>query len=181
MVRVIAFVVGLVFAGVLLISMISNAAGYFSNPPAPLASDEFHREPKELALSSDGPFGKFDKAELQRGFQVYSEVCSACHSLKLASFRDLKGLGYNEAEIKKIASDWKTQVASINPDTGEAATRKALASDTFPPPFAKKSRRGLQTTTPFRPIYPDHQGARRRSRLRLFTADRLSESAGASS
>src|SRR3954447_12700935 len=135
MVRVIAFVVGLVFAGVLLISMISNSATYFSNPPAPLASDEFHREPKELALSSDGPFGKFDKAQLQRGFQVYSEVCSACHSLKLASFRDLKGLGYNEAEIKKIASDWKTQVASINPDTGEAATRKALASDTFPPPF----------------------------------------------
>jgi ubiquinol-cytochrome c reductase cytochrome c1 subunit len=135
MVRVIAFIVGLVFAGVLLISMISNAAGYFNNPPAPLASDEFHREPKELALSSDGPFGKFDKAQLQRGFQVYSEVCSACHSLKLASFRDLKGLGYNEAEIKKIASDWKTQVASINPDTGEAATRKALASDTFPPPF----------------------------------------------
>src|SRR3954447_15363908 len=135
MVRVIAFVVGLVFAGVLLISMISNSATYFSNPPAPLASDEFHREPKELALSSDGPFGKFDKAQLQRGFQVYSEVCSACHSLKLASFRDLKGLGYNEAEIKKIASDWKTQVASINPDTGEAATRKALPSDTFPPPF----------------------------------------------
>jgi len=135
MVRVIAFVVGLVFAGVLLISMISNAATYFSSKPAPLASDVYHREHKELALSSDGPFGKFDKAQLQRGFQVYSEVCSACHSLKLASFRDLKGLGYNEAEIKKIASDWKTQVASINPDTGEAATRKALASDTFPPPF----------------------------------------------
>jgi ubiquinol-cytochrome c reductase cytochrome c1 subunit len=135
MVRVIAFIVGLVFAGVLLISMISNAAGYFSNPPAELASEVFHREPKELALSSDGPLGKFDKAQVQRGFQVYAEVCAACHSLKLASFRDLKGIGYNEAEIKKIASDWKTQVASINPDTGEAATRKALASDNFPPPF----------------------------------------------
>ncbi len=91
-----------------------------------------------MRSSSDGPFGKFDKAQVQRGFQVYSEVCSACHSLKLASFRDLKGIGYNEAEIKKIASDWKTQVASINPDTGEAATRKALASDTFPPPFANE-------------------------------------------
>src|SRR3954468_12860108 len=135
MVRVIAFVVGLVFAGVLLISMISNAAGYFSNPPAPLASDVFHREHKELALSSDGPFGKFDKQQLQRGFQIYSEVCSACHSLKLVSFRDLKGLGYDEAEIKKIASDWKTQVPSINPDTGEAATRKPLPSDNFPPPY----------------------------------------------
>ena len=127
--------IGAVFAGVLLISMVSNAAGYFSNPPAPLAADEFHREHKPLHLSSDGPFGKFDKAQVQRGFQVYSEVCSACHSLKLASFRDLKRIGYNDAEIKKIASDWKTQVASINPDTGEAATRKALPSDNFPPPF----------------------------------------------
>ncbi len=130
--------IGAVFAGILLISMIGNLSTYFSNPPAPLASDVWHKEPKELHLSSDGPFGRFDKRQLQRGFQVYSEVCSACHSLKLVSFRDLKGLGYNDAEIKKIASDWKTQVPSINPDTGEAATRKALPSDNFPPPFANE-------------------------------------------
>ena len=135
MVRVIGFLVGLVFAGVLLISLITGVATYFSSPPAPLASEEFHRAPKALHLASDGAFGKFDKRQLQRGFQVYSEVCSACHSLKLASFRDLKGLGYNDAEIKKIASDWKTQVPSINPDTGENSTRKALPSDAFPPPF----------------------------------------------
>jgi ubiquinol-cytochrome c reductase cytochrome c1 subunit len=138
MVRVIGFLVGLVFAGVLLISLISNAATYFSNPPAPLASEEFHKEPKELRLASDGPFGKFDNRQLQRGFQVYSEVCSACHSLKLVSFRDLKAIGYNDAEIKKIASDWKVQVPSINPDTGEPATRKALPSDNFPSPFANE-------------------------------------------
>jgi ubiquinol-cytochrome c reductase cytochrome c1 subunit len=135
MIRVIAFLVGLVFAGVLLISLITGVATYMSSPPAPLASEEFHKAPKHLELASDGPFGKFDNRQLQRGFQVYSEVCSACHSLKLVSFRDLKGLGYNEAEIKKIASDWKTQVPSINPDTGEAATRKAIPSDTFPSPF----------------------------------------------
>jgi len=127
--------IGAVFAGVLLISLISGVAEYVSNPPAPLAAEEFHRAPKPLHLASDGPFGKFDKRQLQRGFQVYSEVCSACHSLELVSFRDLKGLGYDDAEIKKIASDWKTQVPSINPDTGEAATRKALPSDSFPPPF----------------------------------------------
>ena len=127
--------IGAVLAGVLLISMISNLATYVQNPPAPLASEEFHKEPKPLHLASDGIFGKFDNQQLQRGFQVYSEVCSACHSLSLVSFRDLEGLGYNEAEIKKIASDWKTQVPSINPDTGEAATRKALPSDTFPAPF----------------------------------------------
>jgi ubiquinol-cytochrome c reductase cytochrome c1 subunit len=135
MVRVIGFLVGLVFAGVLLIAFISNLASYFNSPPTPLPADEFHRAPKPLHLSSDGAFGKFDKRQLQRGFQIYSEVCSACHSLKLVSFRDLKDLGYNDAEIKKIASDWKTQVPSVNPDTGEASTRKALPSDNFPPPF----------------------------------------------
>src|SRR5437764_5541043 len=131
--------IGSVFAAILLFSMISNLATYIGNKPAPLASDVFHKEPKELRLASDGPFGSFkNQAQLQRGFQVYSEVCSACHSLKLVSFRDLKDLGYNEAEIKKIASDWKTQVPSINPDTGEASTRKALPSDNFPPPFANE-------------------------------------------
>ena len=130
--------IGAVFAAVLLISFFSNLATYFNNPPAPLAAEEFHREPKAVHFASDGPFGKFDKAQLQRGFQVYSEVCSACHSLKMVSFRDLKALGYNGAEIKKIASDWKTQVPSINPDTGEASTRKALPSDNFPAPFANE-------------------------------------------
>ena len=127
--------IGAVLAGVLLISMIGNLATYVQNPPAPLASEEFHLEHRPLHLASDGPFGRFDNRQLQRGFQVYSEVCSACHSLKLVSFRDLKELGYSDAEVKKIASDWKTQVPSINPDTGEAATRKALPSDTFPSPF----------------------------------------------
>src|SRR3954447_13603257 len=131
--------IGAVFAGVLLISLISGVAEYVGNPPAPLAAEEFHQAPKPLRLASDGAFGKFDKEQLQRGFQVYSEVCSACHSLKLVAFRDLKGLGYNEAEIKKIASDWKTQVPSINPDTGEDSTRKALPSDNFPPPFANET------------------------------------------
>jgi ubiquinol-cytochrome c reductase cytochrome c1 subunit len=41
------------------------------------AESEFHRHPKPLHLASDGPFGKFDKKQVQRGFQVYSEVCSA--------------------------------------------------------------------------------------------------------
>jgi ubiquinol-cytochrome c reductase cytochrome c1 subunit len=127
--------IGAVFALILTISLISGLATYLGNPPAPLASEEFHRHPKPLHLASDGPFGKFDNQQLQRGFQVYSEVCSACHSMKLVAFRDLKEIGYNDAEVKKIASDWKVQVPSINPDTGEPATRKPLPSDTFPSPF----------------------------------------------
>ena len=131
--------IGAVFAAILLISFFSNLATYFQSPPEELAAEAFHKEPKHLALKSDGPLGKFDKAQLQRGFQVYAEVCSACHSMNLVSFRDLKGLGYNDAEIKKIASGWKTQVPSINPDTGEPATRKALPSDNFPAPFANET------------------------------------------
>ena len=140
MLRFILGFIGGIFALAMIASLFSGLKTYFSNPPAPLASDVFHKEPKELPLASNGPFGSFksNQAQLQRGFQVYSEVCSACHSLKLVSFRDLKGIGYNDAEIKKIASDWKTQVPSINPDTGEASTRKALPSDTFPPPFANE-------------------------------------------
>jgi len=130
--------VGAIFALALTFSLFSGLKTYFTNPPAPLAAEEFHKEPKELKLSSDGPFGKFDKAQLQRGLQVYTEVCSACHSLKLVSFRDLKALGYNDAEVKAFAGSgkqWKIEVPTINPDTGEASTRKALPSDTFPAPF----------------------------------------------
>jgi ubiquinol-cytochrome c reductase cytochrome c1 subunit len=99
----------------------------------------FHKEHKELKLASDGPFGKFDNAQLQRGFQVYSEVCSGCHSLNYVSFRDLKALGYKDAEIKAIAANWKNPTPSINPDTGEPATRKALPSDRITPPYANET------------------------------------------
>jgi ubiquinol-cytochrome c reductase cytochrome c1 subunit len=135
MVRIIGFLVGLVFAGVLIISLIFGLSDYFTNPPEESAAHKFHEEPKALKLASDGPFGKFDKAQLQRGFQVYKEVCAACHGLNLVAFRDLHALGYEEPEIKKIADDWAIQVPSINPDTGEAATRKAIASDRFPNPY----------------------------------------------
>ncbi len=52
-----------------------------------------HFPERDVAWSFSGPFGHYDKRQLQRGFQVYSEVCSACHSLKLVAFRDLKDLG----------------------------------------------------------------------------------------
>src|SRR5258705_1188564 len=140
-VRSIALFVGGAFALVATMSLYSGISVYYASPPTVLASAEFHLEPKELALRSDGPFGNFkNQAQLQRGFQVYSEVCSACHSMNFVAFRDLKGLGYNDAEIKKIASDWKNQVPSVNPDTGEAATRKALPSDHFPSPFLNETQ-----------------------------------------
>jgi len=139
MVRIIGFLVGLGFAGVLLISLVVNLVQFVQAPPEPTAEHEFHREPKELALKSDGPFGKFDRQQLQRGFQVYKEVCAGCHSIHLVSFRDLHQLGYNEAEVKAIASQWPIEVPSVNPDTGEAATRKATPADKFPTPYANET------------------------------------------
>lgn len=138
MVRVIGFLIGLGFAGVLLISLISGIVTYFSEPPEELVSEQFHLHPRHAGLPSNGPFGKFDNQQLQRGFQVYQEVCAACHGLKGVAFRDLEALGYKEAEIKKIVSDWKIQVPTINEQTGEATTRKAIASDRFPAPFANE-------------------------------------------
>ena len=51
-------------------------------------------------MRRDGPFGGSTGSQLQRGYQVYKEVCSACHSLKYVAFRDLAELGYSEAEVK---------------------------------------------------------------------------------
>jgi ubiquinol-cytochrome c reductase cytochrome c1 subunit len=135
MVRIIGFFVGLAFVGMIFISFFVNIADYVSNPPEETAEHEFHKHSKEVHFASDGPFGHFDNQQLQRGFQVYKEVCAACHGLTLVSFRDLAALGYEEPEIKAIADQWAIQVPSVNADTGEAATRKAIPADRFPSPY----------------------------------------------
>jgi len=137
MVRIIGFLVGLGFAGVLLISLVVNLVGYVQSPPEPSAEHEFHREPKALHLASDGPFGKFDRQQVQRGYQVYKEVCSACHSMSLVHYRDLAELGYTEAEVKAEAAS--REVPGINPETGEVTTRKATPTDAFPAPYPNET------------------------------------------
>lgn len=139
MVRIFGPIVGLGFVAALLLSLGSGVISTFNDPPAATAEQLFHKESRELALASNGLAGTFDNRQLQRGFQVYSEVCSACHSLKYVAFRDLRQLGYTENEVKKIAADWKTPVPSINPETGEPATRKATPADHFPSPFANET------------------------------------------
>ncbi|MDQ4419607.1 cytochrome c1 [Sphingobium sp. DEHP117] len=136
MVRIGAFLVGLFFSGWLLVSFIMGAVAYVSEPPAPTAEREFHKHPRHAGFSFEGPLGHYDKAQLQRGFQVFSEVCSACHSLKFVSFRDLAALGYNEAEVKAIAKNWKIKTPDVDPKTGEVAGRDSMPSDKFPKPFA---------------------------------------------
>src|SRR3546814_330553 len=138
MVRLIGTLVGAGFILVLLISLITGASTYIANPPVETVEHEFHLEPRAVAFQSDGPFGTFNRQQLQRGLQVYKEVCAACHGLGLVAFRNLSDLGYNEAEVKAIADQWQIEVPSIDPNTGEATTRKALASDHFPSPYANE-------------------------------------------
>jgi ubiquinol-cytochrome c reductase cytochrome c1 subunit len=135
MVRVLGILAGILMVFVSLWSFGHGVVAYATSSHEQTVEERFHKEPRHLALASDGPFGRFDRRQVQRGFQVYSEVCSACHSLKLVAFRNLQELGYDEAEVKKIASDWKAQVADVDQKTGEAKGRQPLPADHFPPPF----------------------------------------------
>lgn len=139
MVRPLGILAGLAFVAILLFSVIKGAVAFVSEPPAPTVEHEFHKHPEPLHLASDGPLGRFDRQQLQRGFQVYKEVCAACHSLNLVAFRDLQQLGFTEPEVKAIANQWAIEVPSVNPDTGEPATRKALPADKFPSPYANET------------------------------------------
>ncbi|MGB5725235.1 MAG: cytochrome c1, partial [Parasphingorhabdus sp.] len=106
MVRIIGILIGLFFSGWLLLSFGMGAKEYITNPPVETAEHQFHKEAKDISFPSDGPLGKFDRQQLQRGFQVYKEVCAACHSLRLVAFRNLEEIGYNEDEVKAIAANW---------------------------------------------------------------------------
>lgn len=83
--------------------------------------------------SFDGPFGTFDRAQLQRGFQVYKEVCSSCHALEGVHYRDLGALGYSDKEIKAFA---KSTVVRDGPnDDGEMFERPGKPFDRFFKPY----------------------------------------------
>ena len=127
----IAPLVGLLFVFSLLWAIVMSPHA----PAIHLASEEFHVAPKDIHYSFEGPLGRYDNEQLQRGFQVYKEVCSACHSMRLVSFRDLEQIGFSKPEVKAIAKGWATETPSLNPDTGEAATRKSLPSDFIPGPY----------------------------------------------
>lgn len=141
MIRLIAILVGFGFAGVALLALVFGLGPAFSTLSqhgafvAPTAEHEFHLKAKapEAGFSFAGAFGRYDEAQLQRGYQVYKEVCAACHSLQYVHFRDLQALGYTEGQVKSLAAEWT--VPGIDPDTGETTTRKGVPTDKFPSPF----------------------------------------------
>lgn len=133
MVRLIGILVGLGFTLVVVIALVTGAYTWATEDVEPAAYDEFHLYPNETAFSFDGPFGRWDYAQLQRGYKVYKEVCSACHGLKFVAFRNLAELGYSEAQVNAEAATW--QVPGVDPRTGEATSRAAEATDYFPDPY----------------------------------------------
>ena len=135
MIRLIGILAGLFFTVAVLWGLGNGVATVIADGQLkePTAEHEFHLPARKAGLQSDGPFGTWDEAQLQRGFQVYKEVCSACHGLKFVAFRDMAALSYSEAEVKAIAAGF--QVPGIDPNTGEATTRPGLPTDYFPSPY----------------------------------------------
>ncbi|MDX1950197.1 MAG: cytochrome c1 [Rickettsiales bacterium] len=94
------------------------------------------KQPIKQKWSFDGVFGKFDKPSIQRGFQVYKEVCSACHGVSRIAFRNLMEVGFTEAEVKALASTYN--VTDGPNEDGEMFERPARPSDKIPSPFKNK-------------------------------------------
>ena len=134
-IRLGGIILGLGLTGVLLLWSLLPGALNFAFPEKPdyYAFQEENISP-EGGFSFDGPMGKWDYAQLQRGYQVYKEVCSACHSLKFVAFRNLEELGYTEDEVRAEAATW--MVPGIDGKDGSAITRPGLPTDQIPSPYA---------------------------------------------
>lgn len=114
---------GAVALAALATGAVAIAAGTTPHPP----SKHWHFQ---------GPFGTYDRAAAQRGYQVYQEVCSACHSLSLLAYRNLMELGLTENQVKGLIKD--IQVPDLN-DDGQPVERPARLSDRFKKPFPNEA------------------------------------------
>lgn len=127
----------LIAAGLTLMGGLAVAAS-----PAMAAGGAKH--PRSGGFTFEGPFGSFDQGQLQRGYKVYREVCSACHSMNLMHFRTLAEPGgpfYDSHQenpaanrfVKALAAE--VQVPDIDTETGEPIMRDGIAADRFPNPY----------------------------------------------
>jgi len=98
-------------------------------------------KPRHVDWSFAGPFGTYDRAQLQRGLKVYVENCAACHSMDLVAFRTLEDLGYSDEQVKAFAANYEIE---DGPNTdGDMFIRPAVATDHFPSPFPNKETAAL--------------------------------------
>ena len=99
--------------------------------------------------SFKGLTGTFDKSAVQRGFKVYREVCSGCHSMSLLYYRDLIDIGFSDEEVKTIAAEY-TVIDGPN-EEGEMFERPARPSDRFVPPFSNEQEARLSNNGSYPP------------------------------
>jgi ubiquinol-cytochrome c reductase cytochrome c1 subunit len=111
-------------------------AGMMLAPQAARAAGEAIAIP-DTRFSFDGLFGTYDRASLQRGFQVYSEVCAACHGMRLLSYRNLLEIGLSEEQVRNIAAN--VQIADGPNADGEMFERPGRLSDRFRSPFPNEN------------------------------------------
>jgi ubiquinol-cytochrome c reductase cytochrome b/c1 subunit len=123
------------------LALMLGAAAFLALPSSAFAQEGHDAPvPPRNKWSFAGPFGKFDQAQLQRGFKVYKEVCQNCHGLALLSFRNLAdpgGPGFTTAQAAAIAAEYKIQDGPN--DQGEMFERDGRLADRFPPPVTWKN------------------------------------------
>ena len=121
-------------AGTGLVALLLSVAAVAGCGAAWAAGEAAHVEPQKWTFG--GLFGKFDDAQLQRGFKVYTEACSRCHGVKRLSFRNLAepgGPGFPEAAVKSLAATY--QVDDAPDEQGKIKKRPAILADGIPPPY----------------------------------------------
>jgi ubiquinol-cytochrome c reductase cytochrome b/c1 subunit len=110
-------------------------AGFAAAASPVLAQEHDAPIPPRVKWTFSGPFGNFDQAQLQRGFKIYREVCSNCHSMSMVTFRNLAdagGPGYSEAQASAVASEYKIKDLD---ESGQPTERAGRPADYFPSPF----------------------------------------------
>jgi len=130
---------GAVKAAIATLVAIGALAGLLTFGSSTNARAEDAETPPSLTWSFHGPFGKFDRGQLQRGYKVYKEVCSACHSMNLLHFRNLAdagGPGFSIGQAETVAAEAKVQDGPN--DQGEMFERPGRLADKFPAPFANE-------------------------------------------
>ncbi len=117
-----------------------------TSAPAIAVGEYEHPIHPEKGWPFEGPLGRFDKASLQRGFQVYTQVCSTCHGMRLLSYRNLSddgGPGFTEDEVKVIAAEYQVpagpdEYGNEVDEYGQPLTRPARPDDTFKAPYSNE-------------------------------------------
>ncbi|MCS6759335.1 MAG: cytochrome c1, partial [Candidatus Devosia euplotis] len=114
-----------------ILTSLAILSGLSGMPAAYAAGDVVHIEKQSWSFA--GIFGTYDVNQLQRGFQVFQEVCSSCHGARLIAFRNLAepgGPSFSEAQVKALAAEY--EIADATADSG---ARPAVAADKWPSPF----------------------------------------------